>query len=171
MTTHVPTTPDDLTRFVASIFEAVDVPANEARRVAGSLVESNLRGHDSHGVVRVADYVKQLGRGELAAGHVLLLLICPLRDFFAITKAVKSVGAIDGSQPRAQRADLGKFLLISEGLAEGFLRDIFGVFKIAQNGVALVDQLAAKLFDQFPQFGGQGIFATAPWGAFEDPVS
>ena len=71
MTTQVKTPPNDLTRFVAALFEAVEVPADEARRVAHSLVESNLRGHDSHGVVRVPDYIKQLARGDLAAGVAL----------------------------------------------------------------------------------------------------
>lgn len=59
---------DTLTGFSASILQGAGVPAAEARRVAHSLVESNLRGHDSHGVVRVRDYVKQLRLGDLAAG-------------------------------------------------------------------------------------------------------
>ena len=51
---------DDLTDFVTTIFEHTDCSAAEARRVAENLVEANLTGHDSHGVVRVLHYVQWL---------------------------------------------------------------------------------------------------------------
>ena len=56
------------------LFEAAGVPRFEAEIVAASLVESNLRGHDSHGVIRVEDYIGQLRRGELVAGAALTVL-------------------------------------------------------------------------------------------------
>ena len=58
----------ELTQFAVDLFQAAGVPSGEAQLVAESLVESNLRGHDSHGVVRVPDYVVQLRKGELVAG-------------------------------------------------------------------------------------------------------
>ncbi len=66
--------PETLKQFVAAIFEGANVPADEAARVARSLVDSNLRGHDSHGVVRVRDYVKQLNMGDLKASVDLEVL-------------------------------------------------------------------------------------------------
>ena len=42
---------------VAAIFEAAGSPPDEARTVAAHLVGANLRGHDSHGVIRVPLYV------------------------------------------------------------------------------------------------------------------
>lgn len=54
-----------LAEFAASIFTAAGVPADEARQVADSLVGSNLCGHESHGVVRVTEYLDLLKRGEL----------------------------------------------------------------------------------------------------------
>ncbi len=51
---------DDLCR---RIFEASGVPAPVATVVARSLVLGNLKGHDSHGVIRVIDYVDWLARG------------------------------------------------------------------------------------------------------------
>ena len=45
------------------IFEASGVPARVAAVVARSLVLGNLKGHDSHGVIRVIDYVDWLARG------------------------------------------------------------------------------------------------------------
>ncbi len=54
-----------LMEFATAIFVAKGVPADEAGQVAGSLVESNLCGHESHGVVRVTEYLDLLECGEL----------------------------------------------------------------------------------------------------------
>jgi len=48
---------DALTDVVTHIFEHAGCSSNESRRVASNLVEANLTGHDSHGVVRVQRYV------------------------------------------------------------------------------------------------------------------
>jgi uncharacterized oxidoreductase len=60
--------PEVLTDFVTRLFAALGVPAAEARTVAASLVGANLRGHDSHGVMRVPQYAGFLERGEYRAG-------------------------------------------------------------------------------------------------------
>jgi hydroxycarboxylate dehydrogenase B len=52
-----------LTRFVADIFQRGAVPQRVAQQVAESLVLSNLKGHDSHGVIRVIEYVDWVQRG------------------------------------------------------------------------------------------------------------
>ena len=59
---------ENLCRFASDIFVAAGVGRQEADIVASSLVESNLRGHDSHGVIRVPAYIRQLRSGELRAG-------------------------------------------------------------------------------------------------------
>lgn len=61
-------TADALVAFTRSLFESAQVPSDEASRVAQSLVGANLRGHDSHGVIRVPQYIKALGDGTLKAG-------------------------------------------------------------------------------------------------------
>ena len=55
MTIYIPT--DPLTDFCAEIFACVGCGAEEANRVSASLVDANLTGHDSHGVIRVPRYV------------------------------------------------------------------------------------------------------------------
>jgi uncharacterized oxidoreductase len=60
--------PEKLTSFVRDLFLAAGVSATEALEVASSLVESNLRGHESHGVLRVVDYLAALRTGELSTG-------------------------------------------------------------------------------------------------------
>jgi hydroxycarboxylate dehydrogenase B len=55
----------ELQRFVRDLLRAANVPASEADEVSTSLVEANLRGHESHGVLRLADYLLQLKTGEM----------------------------------------------------------------------------------------------------------
>ena len=51
--------------FVEKLFAASGSDSNEASMVADHLVESNLRGHDSHGVIRVSKYVGWVREGAL----------------------------------------------------------------------------------------------------------
>lgn len=53
---------------VAGIFAAAGSPPEEARAVAEHLVGANLRGHDSHGVIRVPGYVAQARAGGYVPG-------------------------------------------------------------------------------------------------------
>ena len=53
----------DLTEFVCGIFVAKGTAQDIAHTVAKSLVLANLRGHDSHGVIRVMQYVDWMDRG------------------------------------------------------------------------------------------------------------
>ena len=55
----------ELTQLVEGIFRAYGVEEEAARIVAESLVLSNLKGHDSHGVIRVPDYVDAVERGRI----------------------------------------------------------------------------------------------------------
>jgi len=59
---------EPLRRFVTEIFIRAGTSAEEAGRIAGYLVEANLAGHDSHGVVRVPRYVQWLEEGKVVAG-------------------------------------------------------------------------------------------------------
>ncbi len=64
----------ELQQFASALFQAAGVDESEADTVAESLVSANLCGHDSHGVVRVTEYVDQLRIGELVAGTDLTVL-------------------------------------------------------------------------------------------------
>lgn len=52
-----------LSHFTAEIFVAYGIPFEVANVVANSLVDSNLKGHDSHGVIRIIDYIDWLQKG------------------------------------------------------------------------------------------------------------
>jgi hydroxycarboxylate dehydrogenase B len=63
-----------LTAISRSLFEAAGVPAADAAVVANSLVDANLCGHDSHGVMRVPQYLGFLQKGVYKAGVPLTVL-------------------------------------------------------------------------------------------------
>jgi uncharacterized oxidoreductase len=56
---------EDLQSFGAALIERAGAPQDIAAEVAGHLVGANLAGHDSHGVVRLTQYLGQAERGEL----------------------------------------------------------------------------------------------------------
>jgi uncharacterized oxidoreductase len=60
--------------FVTRLLTAAGAPADEARVVAASLVESNLRGYDSHGVLLARWYLSQIKNRELLPGAPFTLL-------------------------------------------------------------------------------------------------
>ncbi|OWK34850.1 Ldh family oxidoreductase [Fimbriiglobus ruber] len=66
--------PDKLTAFASRLFEAAGVPAAEAATVAFSLVDANLCGHDSHGIMRVPQYVGFVRDGTYRPGAAFEVL-------------------------------------------------------------------------------------------------
>jgi uncharacterized oxidoreductase len=57
-----------LTDFATELLTAGGVGRDEARLVAASLVGANLRGHDSHGVMRIPFYLDTVTKGEVVPG-------------------------------------------------------------------------------------------------------
>ena len=58
-------TVQQLTQCDESIFNGYGVPQDQSHIVAKALAEANLAGHDSHGVIRVAEYIDWLEQGVL----------------------------------------------------------------------------------------------------------
>lgn len=56
---------DELSGVAVEIMHAAGLPQDQAEIAAHHLVESNLVGHDSHGVIRIPQYVPGLTAGEL----------------------------------------------------------------------------------------------------------
>ncbi|MCL4498962.1 MAG: Ldh family oxidoreductase [Chloroflexi bacterium] len=54
-----------LTEVSQKIFEAVGCPPDIAHRVTAALVDANLVGHDSHGVIRIPTYVTAVREGHV----------------------------------------------------------------------------------------------------------
>ena len=53
------------------LFVAVGTPENEAQIVSRHLVESSLMGHDSHGVMRIPEYLDLIEQGRVTPGGAI----------------------------------------------------------------------------------------------------
>jgi len=102
-----------LTTLVADIMQAAGCNADEARTVARRLVDSNLAGHDSHGVLRVSKYLDWMRDGSLRPNRT------PRTVFESDTIAI-----IDGDR--------------GFGQVVGEIAGRLGTAKAAKSGIALV---------------------------------
>ena len=80
-----------LAAFCGDLLAATGMPDADARLAAATLVESDLRGVESHGVVRVPIYVERLRRGATAA-----------RPQIAIVRETRSTAVVDGGNGMGQ---------------------------------------------------------------------
>ncbi len=100
---------EDLEALTARIFTARGVPASDAAWIATLLVRANLRGHDSHGVIRIAQYVASMEKGETN----------PLPKIRVLTET-PTTAMIDGDQGFGQVvARRGMELAIDKARASG----------------------------------------------------
>lgn len=66
--------PEVWVRFARGLFQAAGTPDDEADRVARSLVDANLCGHDSHGLIRIPQYLGAIADGRLKPGAAFTVL-------------------------------------------------------------------------------------------------
>ena len=59
---------DRLRQLTSDIFRACEVPSGDAGILADHLVGANLKGLDSHGVLRIPQYVGNIRKGEIVPG-------------------------------------------------------------------------------------------------------
>jgi hydroxycarboxylate dehydrogenase B len=62
---------DRLVSFARDLFVAGGIVPDEAQVIAASLVDANLAGHDSHGVIRIPQYLKALNDSVRRSGVAL----------------------------------------------------------------------------------------------------
>lgn len=63
-----------LERLVKEIFVAAGCIPVEAGQIASHLVQANLAGHDSHGVIRVSAYIDWLRKGKVKANRQMRIV-------------------------------------------------------------------------------------------------
>jgi uncharacterized oxidoreductase len=98
-----------LKQLVTAIFSAAGCDAEEAARIAGHLVEANLAGHDSHGVIRVSAYIDWLRQGA----------VVPSRRM-RIVHETSVIAIVDGQQGFGQSIGLEATALgVEKALREG----------------------------------------------------
>jgi uncharacterized oxidoreductase len=136
----VPTLPaETLLSFSRSLFTTAGVPAEEADRVARSLVDANLCGHDSHGVIRVVQYVKAIEDGVFRPGAA-----------FTVEKETPAVLVADGGwglgQVQAHRL-LERLVPKARrcGVAAGTLRQCAHIGRLGEYAEAAASQRLALI--------------------------
>lgn len=67
--------PDKLLGLVTAAFRAAGCANDEAERVGAHLVDANLAGHDSHGVIRTGTYLRWLREGKVLAGRTIQTVV------------------------------------------------------------------------------------------------
>ena len=61
-------TAEELTVICRNVFQKLSIPASEAEIVTRSMVDANRVGHDSHGVIHLPKYVRELEAGLIQPG-------------------------------------------------------------------------------------------------------
>lgn len=69
MTVNVPSA--ELGSLARACFERAGLGAEDAERVAATLLDANLRGHDSHGVARLPAYLRRLSSGATGGAELI----------------------------------------------------------------------------------------------------
>lgn len=87
---------DRLRPFISAIFANAGCQRDEAERIATHLVEANLVGHDSHGVIRVPTYVTWLKAGKVLAGKSIQIAF--ENDAIAVVDGQLGFGQTIGEQ-------------------------------------------------------------------------
>ncbi len=154
--------PDRLRELTAAIFDAAGCRPPEAERIAFHLVEANLVGHDSHGVIRVAPYVQWLRAGKVLAGRSI-----------QVTFENEAVAVVDGQfgfgqTVGAQAVQLGVEKSARHGVAVVALRNSGHLGRIGD--WPLLAARAGRLSLHFVNTTGAGILV-APHGGINRRLS
>lgn len=153
---------DELSRLTASIFHAAGCSEAEAQRIAAHLVEANLVGHDSHGVIRVASYVQWLRDGKVLPDRTIEVAF--ENDVLAVVDGQFGFGQTVGEQ--AMRLGINKSA--RHGVAVIALRNAGHLGRIGD--WPLMAAQAGRLSLHFVNTTGAGILV-APHGGINRRLS
>jgi uncharacterized oxidoreductase len=147
---------------IERLFEAVGCHQHEANRIAHYLVEANLAGHDSHGLIRAPIYVDYLRRDMLRANQSLTILF--QTEAMAIVDGNFGFGQVIGEQ--AMR--LGVELATRHGVAAIALRNSGHLGRIGDWAEFVAERGMASI--HFVNTSGFGMLV-APFGGMDRRLS
>ena len=159
MTIHVPA--GALTDFCAEIFQRVGSRPEEARAVAASLVDANLTGHDSHGVLRVPRYVDWVRSGDTVPNQTIAKLV----DTPVIAVLDGRFGF--GQVVAPQAVDIGVAKAKAAGLSAVSLRNAGHVGRVGE----WAERAAAAGMISIHFVNAAGSILVAPFGGVERRLS
>ena len=152
---------EPLRRLVGDIFTAAGCAAEEGERIGRYLVEANLTGHDSHGVVRVPRYLVWLEAGSLKAGQTVSVLTDT--DAMAVVDGHNGFGQTIGPQA----VDIGIDKARAHGVAIVALRNSGHLGRIGDWAERALD--AGLVSIHFVNVGGS--LLVAPFGGIDRRMS
>jgi LDH2 family malate/lactate/ureidoglycolate dehydrogenase len=97
---------DHLFDFGCRVLERLDVPAQDAREVAGCLIKAELRGVDSHGMVRLPVYARRVKVGAVLARPDLRLT--PVGTASVLVDGGNGLGPVVGARAMDAAIDLAR---------------------------------------------------------------
>lgn len=153
---------DELRTLTADIFHKAGCSQEEAGRIAAHLVEANLVGHDSHGVIRVAPYVQWLKAGKVLANQTAQVVF--ENDVIAVVDGKFGFGQTIGEQAMQLGIDKCK----KHGVAVIALRNSGHLGRIGDWPVQAAR--AGKVSLHFVNTSGAGILV-APFGGINRRLS
>jgi uncharacterized oxidoreductase len=153
---------DRLRELTATIFTAAGCQPAETACIADHLVEANLVGHDSHGVIRVASYVQWLRAGKVLAGRTIEIAF--ENEVLAVVDGQYGFGQTIGEQ--AVRLGIAK--CDRHGVAVVALRNVGHLGRVGD--WPLMAARAGKLSLHFVNTSGAGILV-APFGGINRRLS
>lgn len=153
---------DQLAALTAAIFENAGSGEAEAQTIATHLVEANLVGHDSHGVIRVPAYVQWVEDGKLVPNQSISVVF--ENDAVAVVDGNFGFGQVLGEQAVA----LGIEKCKNSGLAMVALRNAGHVGRVGDWALQAAE--AGLLSLHFVNTSGGGILV-APFGGTDRRLS
>lgn len=154
--------PDKLRLFVQQIFERVGSETHEAERVTHYLVEANLVGHDSHGIIRVSYYLDYVKNDQVRPNQSLSVIF--QTDSMAIVDGNFGFGQVIGEQAMQLGIDMAK----KHGIATVALRNSAHLGRIG-DWPTMVARAGMASF-HFVNTSGYGLL-TAPFGGIDRRLS
>ena len=142
---------------VGAIFERSGCDAEEARRIARRLTGANLRGHDSHGVLRTRRYLEWMEAGKVLPGRRI-----------KVERETEVIAVIDGGYGFGQTVgeqtvDLGVEKARRHGVAVTALRNSGHLGRIGDWAERAAESNCASIH----MVNVRGSLIVAPFGAVE----
>ncbi|MBT5328488.1 MAG: malate/lactate/ureidoglycolate dehydrogenase [Gemmatimonadetes bacterium] len=154
--------PDKLRDFIQQLFERVGSESKEAERIAFYLVQSNLTGHDSHGVIRAPYYIDYVKNDQTRTNQSLSVIF--QTDSMAIVDGNFGFGQVIGEQAMQLGIDMAK----KHGIATVSLRNSAHLGRIGDWPTMVADAGMASF--HFVNTSGYGLLV-APFGGIDRRLS
>ncbi|MGI6574966.1 MAG: Ldh family oxidoreductase [bacterium] len=165
---------DEIRVFISRLLEASNVPGEEAQIVAASLLEAELRGITSHGLARLAGYLKRIASGLMLPATAFKVI--KNNGVISVCDAANGWGQVAGQ--RAMELCLAKAKDFGVGIATVCRSNHFGTasfFTLQASRAGFIGLAAGNAGPSMAAWGGRkpvlgsnpiSMALPSPWGDF-----